>query len=60
MVRRSALDHDEECDLLTYDEGGHCTCPEERAPGWSDYNAPVHGEEPDPHDGRLAGPAMDW
>ncbi|MDJ0345518.1 hypothetical protein QMK19_33780 [Streptomyces sp. H10-C2] len=60
MLRRGSLDHDEECELLMY-EGGICTCPDEdEPPRWDTYGAPVHGEEPSTHDGRLAGPALDW
>ncbi|MFD9824176.1 hypothetical protein [Streptomyces violascens] len=59
VSRRGPLGHDEECALLMYEEGGHCTCPDE-PPRWDTYDVPVWGEEPNPHDGRLAGPAMDW
>ncbi|MEH0424776.1 hypothetical protein [Streptomyces sp. B21-083] len=60
MVRRGPLDHDEECELLMY-EGGICTCPDGgESPRWDTYDVPVYGEEPSTHDGRLAGPALDW
>lgn len=29
MVRRGPLDHDEECDVLMYDEGAICGCDDE-------------------------------
>lgn len=43
-------------------EGGICTCPDEDElpPRWDTYDVPVWGEEPSTHDGRLAGPALDW
>ncbi|MGC0212029.1 hypothetical protein [Streptomyces levis] len=58
MVRR--FSHDEECELLMY-EGGICTCPDEDdPPPRYPYDGPVWGEEPSAHDGRFAGPALDW
>ncbi|MGW2456801.1 hypothetical protein ACWCTA_36560 [Streptomyces sp. NPDC001704] len=61
MVRRGPLGHDEECELLMY-EGGICTCPDEDElpPRRDTCDVPVWGEEPSTHDGRLAGPALDW
>ncbi|MFK0296888.1 hypothetical protein ACIQU6_41345 [Streptomyces sp. NPDC090442] len=58
MVNR--LDHhDSECDKIVY-EGGTCTCDLLDA-GYSGYDdGAVYGEDPDPHDGRLGGLAMDW
>lgn len=55
MSNRRIFNHESDCDAIVY-EGGTCTC-DMLSDGYS-YDGPVYGE--DPHDGRLAGPAMDW
>jgi hypothetical protein len=52
--------HDEECDAALY-EGATCACNDDDESGRrAFYDVPVYGEEPSSHDGRPAGPAMDW
>jgi hypothetical protein len=57
VSNRRIFNHESDCDAIVY-EGGTCTCDLLSA-GYG-YDGPVYGEDPDPHDGRLAGPAMDW